>query len=125
MKAVKVKIGVDTIDGFFSRARERARRLDRGENVTPQIIISFEDPGDMLRVLSAQRLRLLRLAKEKPMAVSELASGLKRDTRAVSRDVDMLEQFGLLQSRYETNPGHGRKRIIQSSARRFQLEAAI
>ena len=59
-----------------------------------------------MRVLSAERIRLLRFAKQKPMAVSELAGGLKRDKRAVSRDVDMLEEFGLLQSRYEINPGH-------------------
>lgn len=125
MRRAKVKIGVDTVDGFFARARERARKLDRGEKLAPEVIISFEDPADMLRVLSAERVRLLRLARQKPMAVSELAGGLKRDTRAVSRDVDLLEEFGLLQSRYEKNPGHGRRRIVESRANRYQLEAAI
>ncbi|MGC2110457.1 MAG: hypothetical protein WA655_13125 [Candidatus Korobacteraceae bacterium] len=125
MKRAKVKIGVDTVDGFFARARERARKLDRGEKLAPAIVISFEDPSDMMRVLSAERIRLLRLARQKPMAVSELAGGLKRDARAVSRDVDLLEEFGLLRSRYEVNPGHGRRRIVQSRASRYQLEAAI
>lgn len=125
MKGARVKIGVDTVDGFFARARARARKLDRGEELTPEIIISFEDPSDMMRVLSAERVRLLRLAKQRPMAVSELAGGLKRDTRAVSRDVDLLEGFGLLQSRYETNPGHGKRRIIHSPARQYQLLATI
>ena len=78
-----------------------------------------------MRVLSAERIRLLRLAKQKPMAVSELAGGLKRDPRAVSRDVDLLEEFGLLRSRYEINPGHGKRRIIHPRAHRYQLEAAI
>jgi len=125
MKRVKAKIGVDTVDGFFSRARRRARQLDRGEKLEAEIAISFEDPADMLRVLSAERIRLLRLAKQKPMAVSELAGGLKRDTRAVSRDVDLLEQFGLLRSRYEVNPGHGKRRIVQPLAATYQLHAAI
>jgi predicted transcriptional regulator len=125
MKRARVKIGVDTVDGFFARARERARKLDRGEKLVPEMVVSFEDPADMLRVLSAERVRLLRLAKQKPMAVSELAGGLKRDSRAVSRDVDLLEEFGLLRSSYEANPGHGKRRIVHSRASRYQLEAAI
>jgi len=125
MKSAKVGVGVDTVDGFFNRSRERARKLDRREKVAPEIIVSFEDPADMLRVLSAQRVRLLRLAKMKAMPVSDLAGQLKRDTRAVSRDVDLLEEFGLLRSRYETNPGHGRRRIVGARANRYQLHAAI
>ncbi len=125
MKRAKVKIRVDSVNGFFARARERARKLDRGEELAPDTIISFEDPADMMRVLSAERIRLLRLAKRKPMAVSELAGGLKRDTRAVSRDVDLLEEFGLLRSSYEPNPGHGKRRIVHSRANGYQLEAAI
>jgi predicted transcriptional regulator len=79
----------------------------------------------MMRVLSAERIRLLRFAKQKPAAVSDLAGKLRRDTRTVSRDVDLLEEFGLLQSRYETNPGHGKRRIIHSRARQYQLLATI
>jgi predicted transcriptional regulator len=125
MKNVKVRIAADGAEGYFGRARERARKLDRGEALAPAIIVSFEDPGDMMRVLSEERIRLLRLAKKKPMAVSELAVSLKRDTRAVSRDVNLLEGFGLLRSRYEINPGHGRRRIVHSRATRYRLEAAI
>ena len=125
MKRSEVKVITDGVRGFFVRAQERARKLDRGEKLAPEIVISFEDPADMLRVLSAERVRLLRLAKKRPMAVSELAGGLKRDTRAVSRDVDLLEEFGLLRSSYKPNPGHGRKRIVHSRARAYQLRAAI
>jgi predicted transcriptional regulator len=125
MKNTRIRVAADGSKGYFGRARERARKLDRGEELAPALIISFEDPSDMMRVLSAERIRLLRFAKQKPMAVSELAGGLKRDKRAVSRDVDMLEEFGLLQSRYEINPGHGKRRIIHRRASRYQLEAAI
>lgn len=124
-KGVRVRIAADGVNGFFARTRERMRKLDRGEKLAPEIVISFEDPADMLHVLSGERVRLLRLAKKKPMAVSELAGGLKRDARAVSRDVDLLEEFGLLRSSYEPNPGHGKRRIVHSRASRFQLEAAI
>ncbi len=125
MKNPKVRIAADGVKGYLDWARSRARKLDRGEGLPPSLIISFEDPSDMMRVLSVERIRLLRLAKQKPMAVSELAGGLKRDTRAVSRDVDMLEEFGFLQSSYETNPGHGKRRVVHPRASRYQLEAAI
>jgi predicted transcriptional regulator len=115
----------DGAAGFFSRAREHARRLDRGEELAPEIVISFENAADMIRVLSAERIRLLRCARQKPAPVSALAIELKRDSRAVSRDVDLLEDFGLLYSRYETNPGHGRRRIVQPCAAKYQMVATI
>lgn len=121
----KVRVVADGADGFFTRAREHARKLDKGEELTPEITISFESASDMVRVLSEQRIRLLRVARERPTAVSDLASGLKRDTRAVSRDVDLLETFGLLKSHYETNPGHGKRRIVEPRAAQYRLVANI
>ena len=121
----KVWVTADGAGGFFRRAREHTRKLDRGEPIAPEITVTFEDVRDMLRVLSAERVRLLRVAMEKAVPVSDLANGLQRDTRAVSRDVDLLESFGLLRTRYEKNPGHGRRRIVESCAANYQLLAAI
>ena len=121
----KVWVTADGAEGFFRRAREHARKLDRGEPIAPEITVTFEDVRDMLRVLSAERVRLLRVAREKAVPVSDLANGLQRDTRAVSRDVDLLESFGLLRTRYEKNPGHGRRRIVEPCAANYQLLAAI
>ncbi len=124
-KKVRVSVTADGAAGFFRRAREHARRLDRGASLAPEITVTFENVGDMLRVLSAERVRLLRVARERATPISDLANGLDRDTRAVSRDVDLLESFGLLRTRYETNPGHGRRRIVEPRAARYQLTATI
>jgi predicted transcriptional regulator len=124
-KIVKVRIINDVAKGFFERARQRARKLDRNEKLAAELTISFESATDMMRVLSPQRLRLLHAARTKPVPVSELASGLKRDTRAVTRDIDLLEQFGLIRSRYEVNPGHGKRRIVEPRAVQYQLVATI
>ena len=121
----KVWVTADGAEGFFRRAREHARKLDRGGPIAPEITVTFEDVRDMLRVLSAERVRLLRVAREKAVPVSDLANGFQRDTRAVSRDVDLLESFGLLRTRYEKNPGHGRRRIVEPCAANYQLLAAI
>ncbi len=123
-KKTKVRVTTDGAAGFFRRARENARKLDRGEPIAPEITVTFEDVSDMLRVLSAERVRLLRVAT-KALPVSDLAAGLKRDARAVSRDIDLLESFGLIQTRYEANPGHGRRRIVEPCAAKYQLSATI
>ena len=121
----KTRIVADGSEGFFLRVREHGRKLDLGEQLRPELTISFEDAAEMMKVLSAERIRLLKVARKKPAAVTELARGLKRDTRAVSRDVDVLERFGLVHSRYENNPGHGKKRIVASRAAKYQLVANI
>jgi predicted transcriptional regulator len=123
-KEGRVRVVTDGVEGFFSRAREHARKLDRGEKLEPELVISFEDASEMMKVLSAERLRLLRASKI-ATPVSVLAGTLKRNARAVSRDIDLLESFGLLRTRYVPNPGHGRRRIVESSAKRYQLIASI
>ena len=124
-KKTKLQVTADGVRGFFGRVQEHARTLDRGEALAPELTVSFENVGDMMRVLSAQRVRLLHVARAGATPMSDLALGLKRDTRAVARDVDLLEQFGLLRSRYEKNPGHGKRRIVESAAAQYQLMATI
>ena len=123
-RKTKVRMVTDGVDGFFRRGREHARKLDRGERLEPEMVIAFADAGEMMKVLSAERLRLLRASKT-ATPVSALAGALKRNARAVSRDVNLLESFGLLRTHYVPNPGHGRRRMVESSARTYQLIAGI
>ena len=123
-RKTKVRVVNEGIEEFFGRAREDARKLDRGQRLEPELVISFEDANEMMKVLSAQRLRLLR-ASRTATPVSVLADNLKRNARAVSRDVDLLESFGLLRTHYVPNPGHGRRRIVEPSAKKYQLIANI
>ncbi len=51
-KEAKVQVVTDGVDGFFGRAREHARKLDRGEKVEAELVIAFEDAGEMMKVLS-------------------------------------------------------------------------
>ncbi len=79
-KNARVRVVTDGIEGFFSRAREHARKLDRGEKLESELVISFEDASEMMKVLSAERLRLLRASKT-ATPVSVLAGTLKRNAR--------------------------------------------
>lgn len=55
----KVVLRTDDATGFFNRAREAARRADMGENFSPKVTFSFEDPRRMFAVLSEARRRLI------------------------------------------------------------------
>lgn len=72
----------------------------------------LEDPADLMHVLSTDPIRVL-------------VNALKRDRRAVMRDVRLLESFGLLETREAQNPGHGPQRIVAPLSGRFQLVANI
>jgi predicted transcriptional regulator len=124
-KAPRVTVSSGSVKAFIGRSLERARKLDRGERLPPEITMTFEDPSDLVRVLSAERVRVIRALREKPAAVSELSATLRRDRKAVKRDVTVLESFGLVNARDEINPGHGRRRIIEPLAAKYQLIATI
>ena len=125
MKKPKITIATGSANEFFDRIREQAKKLDRGETLPATVTLTFEDPADLLKVLTSERLRLLRKARTGALPISDLASGLRRDVRAVSRDVVLLERAGLLRTRYQTNPGHGRHKIVEPIARVYKLAANL
>ena len=125
MRKTKITLRTGSTEDFFNRLLERAKKLDRGEVLPPGLTITFEDPEDLLEVLSSERVRLLRKVKGASMGISVLASGLKRDVRAVSRDVSLLEKAGLLRTSYQPNPGHGRMKVVEPVAREYKLVANL
>ena len=125
MRKTKINLRVGSTEDFFDRLREHAKKLDRGEALPPGITITFEDPEDLLEVLTSERVRLLRLVKEASQHISALARGLKRDVRAVSRDVSVLEKAGLLRTSYVPNTGHGRLKIVEPVAQEYMLVANL
>jgi predicted transcriptional regulator len=79
----------------------------------------------LLDVLSSERVRLLRRVKGETQQLSALATSLKRNVRAVSRDVSLLERAGLLRTSYQTNPGHGRKKVVEPVTQEYKLVANL
>jgi len=125
-RTIRVTFEKDGMDAFFRCIAKTARALDRGEELPDEIVISFEDPVAMFRVMSAERIRLMEDLREKGQApITELATRLGRNKRAVSRDVSTLREFGLLATKYVTNAGHGRNLLVMPSAKRVELSAAI
>lgn len=121
----KLTIKTGTEKDFFARGRRLAKVADRGEPIPEERIISFEDPGDVMKLITVTRLALFRAVKDAPGSITDIAARLHRDRSAVKRDLDELEQVGLVTIVEKTLPGHGRMKEVRATATRFLLMAEV
>lgn len=121
----KEVIGTGTVEEFFARARDYARKADAGVLIEPFRRVTFEDPKDLVAVLTPRRIELLRAVRKHSSSIAEIAAALNRDRRAVVRDVEVMEHYGLLLVKIETNPRHGRQKRIMAGAASFELRATL
>lgn len=113
------------IEDFFARGKEIARRADEGVKVPEHCIRSFEDPADMMRLLTATRLELFRTIKERPGSITEVSVRLHRDRSAVKRDADALAAAGIITIAEKVHAGHGRLKELRVAAERISLQAEV
>jgi len=123
MTQFTIKIG--TQEEFFTRGRQLAQAADKGEAIAGVRIISFEDPADMMKLVTNARLSLLRAVKETPGSITDIATRLRRDRSAVKRDIDALERFGLVPIADKVLPGHGRMKEVRATASRLHLTVEV
>ncbi len=121
----KTESRVESPDVFFERGRRTARLADRGGRIPASRIVAFEDAESLLSVLTEKRVTLLKQVKETPGSITVLAGKLGRDRSAVTRDVQLLERFGVIQVTEKALPGHGRQKWISPVARAIQLTAEL
>jgi predicted transcriptional regulator len=123
MKQLTVKTATEA--DFFARGRNLARLADHAKPLPEECVISFEDPAEMLQLLTAARLTLLQAIKKQPDSITQLAQRLHRDRETIKRDVDELMHYGLVEIELTTLPGHRRMKAIHLRAERLRLEASI
>lgn len=121
----KTEIRVEGVSNFFERGREVARLADRGGRIPSSRVVAFDDIESLLHVLTQNRLHLLRKLIETPSSISGLAKKLNRDRSAVTRDVQVLQRFGVLHVTEKPLPGHGRQKWITPVARDIRLTAQL
>jgi predicted transcriptional regulator len=121
----KIVIRTDDPKGFFNRAKDAARRADRGGAFEGKVTLSFEDPQKMFTVLSDARRRLMREVMDEPMTINELSKRLHRHRSSVTKDVGLLEKLGLVVSGRQANPGHGIQKTVRSVAAKIELVATL
>jgi predicted transcriptional regulator len=113
------------LQDFFTRGRQLAKLADTGEQLPQERIISFEDPAELLQLLTPARLALFLAIKDAPDSITAIAERLQRDRRAVKRDLDLLARYGLVQVESKASPGHGRKKEVSVGAEHCRLEAQL
>ena len=121
----KVVIRTDDVDGFFARAKDAARRADRGQPFENKITLAFEDPQRMFLVLSEARRRLMLEVMHEAKSINELSQSLHRNRSAITKDVGLLEKVGLLVSQRLANPGHGIQKVVRSVAPKIEMVATL
>ena len=123
MNKLTIKTGSE--EDFFKRGRQLARAADRGEPLPDERIISFEDPAEVMKLITAARLTVFRTVKEMPGSITDIAERLHRDRSAVKRDIDELGRAGLVTIADKVLPGHGRMKEVRAAAQRFSLQAEV
>lgn len=122
---MKTVIKTGNMEGFFKRGRTVARLADQGKPIPAERIIAYEDPEDLARILTTAKIALFRAIKDQPGSITDIAARLKRDRSAVKRDIDDLEQAGLVNVEEKPYPGHGRLKEVSAAADRVILEAVF
>lgn len=113
---MKTKLHTDGFGGWAERARARAEAMDQGRAFPSSKGITFENAGEMVRLLTPARLDLFETVRNRTASIKDLAASLGRDASAVRRDVAALEKFGIVNSQQVANPGHGRVRMVSAPA---------
>ncbi len=123
MKILTIKTGTE--EDFFERGREIARVADCGEVPVESHVISFEDPADMMKLITEGRLTLFRAVKEMPGSITEVANRLHRNRSTVKRDIEILAHAGLLIIAPKVLPGHGQQKEVRAVAGQIRLQAEV
>ena len=122
---MKTVIKAGKVEGFFKRGRVLGRLADQGKPIPAERVIAYEDPEDLARILTVGKIAVFRMVKEQPGSITDIANRLNRDRSAVKRDVDDLEQAGLVRVESKPHPGHGSRKEVSAVAERIVLEAVL
>src|SRR4030066_1146536 len=109
MRAKKVKIGIRNVESSMANFVKTAEAVKRGEKVKKESGVYFTSLEALRKVLTPQRMALLRLIREKkPVSLHGLARLARRNIKNVSDDVRYLAQVGLIELRKADHKGSAR-----------------
>ncbi len=98
MKIKNIRIAIRGEKELFEEVKEVWGKLERGEKVKKHQAIYFESLDAMRKVLTEERLKIVKaIRKNHPASIYELAKILRRDVKNTFDDVQFLAQAGLVE----------------------------
>lgn len=111
--SITIKSG--SLSDFFHSAKETAREIDARQPITPKNIIWVE-PNDLRALLKPERTSLVKYLRQHNRVIfSELLRAMGRSPSSLNNDLAILSKYQLVRIFREPNPGHGTRRIIEST----------
>jgi predicted transcriptional regulator len=98
MKIKNIKIAIKSNEDLLKDVQNIFGKLERGEKVKKHEGVSFENLETMRKVLTEERLKILKTIKEeKPLSIYALAKLVHRNLKNVSDDVHCLADIGFVE----------------------------
>ena len=111
MKIKKVTLKKGNLETFFREIGRDIKRKSISDKCQP--VIYVEDINAFKKILTEQRIKVLREIREKkPLSVYSLAKMLKRDRSTLTLDLSILQNAGLIELKEENGIRHMTRPIV-------------
>ena len=98
MGVKNIKVAIKSEKELFDEVKDVWGKLERGEKVKKHQAIYFESLDVMRKVLTEERLKIVKaIRKNHPASIYELAKILRRGVKNTFDDVQFLAQAGLVE----------------------------
>jgi len=98
MRVKNIKIAIKTREELFHEIEKVWTGVEKGKKAKKHEGLYFENLEAMRRVLTEERLRILKVVKQRqPSSIYALAKVLGRDTKNTFNDVQFLSEAGLIE----------------------------
>ena len=122
MKVKEIRVVVRPMEEDLEEIVDALKRVERGEEFHEEKIV-VENLDVLRKILTPERLRILQVIRsEKPKSIYELAKLLDRDRAAVVRDLEYLQQLGLVEFEEERR---GKRRSRKQVVPYDEIEVSI
>ncbi len=97
MRVRDIKISIKSDEELYKEVKEVVKKIEGGEQIKKHEGISFENLDTMRKVLTDERIRILKMIKKgHPQSIYELAKMLHRDIKNTFDDVQFLADAGMI-----------------------------
>ena len=121
MRVRDIKISIKSDEELYKEVQDVVKKIERGDKIKKHEGISFEDMDTLRKVLSDERIRILKtIRKGHPQSIYELAKMLHRDIKNTFNDVQFLADAGLMRYASRTYPKLRLHLSVQGSATNYE-----